>query len=208
MSARMMLLPVVLAVVLPALVSACAPAPRTPAPPPQIPTILPPTTITRTPQMADRPLPDDCELVLPVEVLDQKLGRELGGELKQIIGVREPSLGRTGKLDCYYGLGERQPIAAAPVVVGLATYVDEPTAAGRVADSVTAEREDGATTGKVDVTKHKADLVVTAAERLLIGSLGKTTYVVRVKAGFLPEDQVPGFLAALAQQSMTPAEED
>ncbi|MBY8848264.1 hypothetical protein [Saccharothrix longispora] len=208
MSARMMLLPVVLAVVFSALAQACSSVAPPPAPPPRIPTILPPTTISRTPQMADRPLPEDCEFVLTVEVLDQKLGRELGGELKQIIGVPEPSLGRTGKIDCYYGLGQRQPIAAAPVIVGLATYVDEPTAAGRVADSVTAEREDGATITPVDVTRHKASLVVTRTERLLVGSLGKTTYVVRAKAGFLPDEQVGPFLVALAQQSMTPVEED
>jgi hypothetical protein len=196
---------VVAAVVL-VLCSACS-TEKPPAPPPQIPTILPPTTITRTPQMVDRPLPDDCAAIVPVDVLHQRLGHELPGELKHIIGVAEPSLGRTAKVDCYYGVGDRQPLAAAPVIIGLSTYVDEPTAAGRVADSVAAERQDGATVTQVDVGKRKGSLVVTKDERLVMGSLGKTTFVARAKVGVVPDDQVGAFLAALAQQSMTPVED-
>ncbi|NUT52939.1 MAG: hypothetical protein HOV94_37475 [Saccharothrix sp.] len=184
----------------------CAAVTPGPVAQPQIPTILPPTTITRIPQMTDRPLPDDCELVVPVEVLHQRLGRELPGELKTIIGIPEPSLGRTGKIDCYYGVPERQPLTAAPVVIGLATYTDEPTASGRVAESLAAERQDGASVREVDVGKRKGSLVTTKDERLLMGWLGKTTFVARAKAGVLPDDAIGGFLAAVAQQSMTPVE--
>lgn len=173
---------------------------------PQIPTILPPTTISRIPQMVDRPLPDDCELVVPVELFHQKLGRELPGELKTIIGIPEPSLGRTGKIDCYYAIPERQPLTAAPVVIGLATYNDEPTAQSRVSESVAAERQQGATVREVDVGKRKGQLVSTKSERLVMGWLGKTTFVARAKVDVLPEDAIGGFLAALAQQSMTPVE--
>lgn len=173
---------------------------------PQIPTILPPTTITRVPQMVDRPMPDDCELVVPVELFHQKLGRVLPGELKTIIGIPEPSLGRTGKIDCYYGVPENQPIAAAPVIIGLAAYTDEPTANARVADSVAAERQEGATVAEVDVGKKKGQLVSTKDERMVVGWLGKTTYVARAKVGVLPDDAVGGILAALAQQAMTPVE--
>ncbi|MFJ6676311.1 hypothetical protein ACIQMJ_34865 [Actinosynnema sp. NPDC091369] len=184
----------------------CAAVQQQPVVQPQIPTILPPTTITRIPQMVDRPIPDDCELVVPVELFHQKLGRELPGELKTIIGIPEPSLGRTGKIDCYYGVPERQPIAAAPVIIGLATYNDEPTATSRVAESVDAERQEGATVREVDVGKKKGQFVSTKDERLVMGSLGKTTYVARAKAGVLPDDAVAGALAALAQQAMTPVE--
>ncbi|TQM83785.1 hypothetical protein FHX81_6212 [Saccharothrix saharensis] len=184
----------------------CAAVQPQPVVQPQIPTIVPPTTISRIPQMVDRPIPDDCELVVPVELFHQKLGRELPGELKTIIGIPEPSLGRTGKIDCYYGVPERQPIAAAPVIIGLATYNDEPTAGGRVTESVDAERQEGASVREVDVGKKKGQFVSTKDERLVMGSLGKTTYVARAKAGVLPDDAVAGALAALAQQAMTPVE--
>jgi hypothetical protein len=196
----------VLAAMVVLLCAGCAAVQQGPVAQPAIPTILPPTTISRVPQMVDRPIPDDCELVVPVEVFHQRLGRELPGELKTIIGIPEPSLGRTGKIDCYYAVPERQPIANAPVVIGLATYADEPTATGRVAESVTLERQEGATVAEVDVGKKKGQFVSTKDERLVMGSLGKTTYVVRAKAGVLPDDAIGGFLAALAQQSMTPIE--
>lgn len=187
--------------------AACSAVKPPPAAPPQIPTIVPPTSFSRVPQMTDRPLPDDCELIVPIEFLNRALGGELPGELRTIIGIPEPSLGRTGKIDCYYGLAERQPLTAARVVVGLATYADEPTAAGRVADSVTAERGEGASVTQLDVGKQKASLVSTKDERLLMGSLGKTTFVSRAKVGVVPDDKVGAFLAALAQQSMTPIED-
>ncbi|PSL57812.1 hypothetical protein B0I31_10123 [Saccharothrix carnea] len=184
----------------------CAAVQPQPVAQPQIPTILPPTTISRVPQMVDRPIPDDCELVVPVELFHQKLGRELPGELKTIIGIPEPSLGRTGKIDCYYAVPERKPIAAAPVIIGLAAYTDAPTAAARVEESVTAERQEGATVREVDVGKKKGQFVSTKDERLVMGSLGKTTFVARAKLGVLPDDAIAGFLAALAQQAMTPVE--
>ncbi|WP_433263291.1 hypothetical protein ACQPZF_31805 [Actinosynnema sp. CS-041913] len=176
------------------------------APPPQIPTIVAPTSASRTPVMTDRELLDDCELILPVELVNQHLGRELQGELKHIIGVPEPSLGRTKKIDCYYEVPERQPLTAAPLIIGLATYVDEPTAKNRVADSVNAERQEGASVAEVDVGKQKGQLVSTNAERLVIGSLGKTTFVARAKTGFVPDDKMSAFLTTLAAQSMTPIE--
>jgi hypothetical protein len=187
--------------------AACSTEAPPPAPPPQIPTIHPPSSVTRTPVMVDRPLPDECELIVPVEVVNQRLGRELPGEPRQIIGIPEPSLGRTGKIDCYYGLAPNQPLVASPLIIGLATYTDEPTAKGRVADSVTAERQEGASVAEVDVGKQKGSLVSTSTERLLIGSLGKTTFVVRAKIGLVPDDQVTALLSALAAQSMTPIED-
>ncbi|MEU4742856.1 hypothetical protein AB0G02_20655 [Actinosynnema sp. NPDC023658] len=173
---------------------------------PPIPTIVAPTTITRVPQMVDRPVPDDCELVVPVEALHQRLGRELPGELKTIIGIPEPSLARTAKIDCYYGVPKGQDLGAAPVVIGLANYGDEASAAARVDESVAAERQDGATVSEVDVGKKKGKLVSAKDERLVMGHLGKTTYVARAKVGVLPDDLVGIFLSSIAEQSMIPVE--
>ncbi|MBP2338142.1 hypothetical protein [Saccharothrix coeruleofusca] len=186
---------------------ACSAEQAPPPPAPPIPKIVPPTSASRVPVMVDRPLPDDCELVVPVEVMNQRLGRELPGEPRLIIGIPEPALGRTGKIDCYYGLAQGQQLAAAPVVIGLSAYNDEATARGRVTDSVSAERQEGGAVSEVEVGKQKGSLVVTRDERLLLGSLGKTTFVVRVKAGVVPDDQVGPVLAALAAQSMTPTED-
>ncbi|MEV0680654.1 hypothetical protein AB0I60_29475 [Actinosynnema sp. NPDC050436] len=185
----------------------CTNQPAPVAPPVQIPTILAPTTVVRTPVMVDRELPDDCELIVPVEVVNAKIGREVQAEVRTIVGIPEPSLARTSKIDCYYDLAEKQPLAAAPLIIGLATYADEASAKERVAESIAAERAEGGSVAEVDVGKQKASLISTPGERLLLGSLGKTTFVARAKVGFVPDDKMSAVLSALAAQSMTPIEE-
>jgi hypothetical protein len=185
---------------------ACSPAvPQTQAPPPQIPKITPPTTPSRTPVMVDRPaLPDDCELVVPIEVMNATLGQELPGEPRIIIGIKEPGIGRTGKIDCYYGIPEKKNLPDAKIVIGLSTYTDELTARTRVTESVEAERADGAKVTEVDVGKQKGTLIEGKDEQLLIGFLGKSTFVVRNRNNFIPQAKLVAILPVLAQQSMTP----
>ena len=93
--------------------------------------------------------------------MNQVLGQELPGEPKLIVGIPEPGTGRTGKIDCYYGIPPGKPLRAAVVIVGLASYVDELTARTRVADSVEAERQYGATIKEIEVGKQRASLVST-----------------------------------------------
>jgi hypothetical protein len=112
-------------------------------------------------------------------------------------------LGRTGKIDCYFGIAPGKALPDAMIIVGLATYVDELTARNRVTDSLEAERKDGATITDVEVGKQRGSLVATSGERLLIGSLGKTTFVVRAKNGVLPDDKIGPVLSAFGAQSMT-----
>ena len=83
--------------------AACSPTvPQTQAPPPQIPKSTPPTTPSRIPVMVDRPaLPDDCELVVPVEVMNPFRNIDIG----------------SGRFDPAY-LESISPMAA--VAVGLA----------------------------------------------------------------------------------------
>ncbi|GGU87569.1 hypothetical protein [Lentzea flava] len=188
-----------------AVCAACSsPAPQSQEPPPQIPKITPPTTPSRVPAMVDRPLPDDCELVVPVDVMNATLGQELPGGPRIIIGIKEPSIGRTGKIDCYYGIPEKKNLPDAKIIVGLSTYTDELTARTRITESIEAERQDGAKITEVDVGKQKGTLIEGKEEQLLIGSLGKTTFVVRNRNNFLPQARLMAVLPVLAQQSMTP----
>ncbi|WNV89539.1 hypothetical protein [Umezawaea sp. Da 62-37] len=182
---------------------ACAAPEKPAAPPPQIPRIVIPSSVTRTPVMADRPIPDDCELIVPASQVAQGIGQELPGKTRMIIGVPEPSLARTAKADCYYGVPEDKSLPDAIVVVGLSTYADEPTAKDRVTESLDAERAEGATITEIDVGKQKGTLVANSQEHLVIGSLGTSTFVVRAKNGVLPDDKIASVLAGFAAQSMT-----
>jgi hypothetical protein len=188
-----------------AVCAACSPGgSQTQAPAPQIPRITPPTTPSRVPVMVDRALPDDCELVVPVEVMNATLGQELPGDPRIIIGIKEPGIGRTGKLDCYYGIPEKGNLLDAKIVIGLSTYTDELTARTRVAESVEAERLSGVKVTEIDVGKQKGTLIEGKDEQMLIGSLGKSTFVVRNRNNFIPQAKLIAILSVLAQQSMTP----
>ena len=181
---------------------ACATPKRPAAPPPQIPTIVVPTSVTRTPVMADRPLPEGCDLIVPTEQVGQAIGQELP-KPTEIIGIPEPGIARTGKIDCYYGIPANKALADAIVVIGVSTYADDASAAQRITESVEAERREGAAVSDVEVGKQRGTLLTTPKELLLIGSLGKSTFVVRAKAGLLPDAQLATVLSGFAVQSMT-----
>lgn len=154
--------------------------------------------------MVDRPLPDDCELVVSADAMNAAVGQELPGEPRIIIGIKEPGIGRTGKIDCYYGIPDKKGLPEAKIVIGLSTYADEATARTRVGESVEAERAEGAKVTEVDVGKQKGTLVEGKDEQMVIGALGKSTFVVRNRNNFIPQDKLLSVLPALAQQSMTP----
>ncbi|KOV80780.1 hypothetical protein [Nocardia sp. NRRL S-836] len=189
-----------------ALTAACSTtAPQSQAPPPQIPKITPQTSASRAAAMVDRPtLPDDCDLVVDADAMNAVLGQQLPGEPRIIIGVKEPGIGRTGKIDCYYGIPPKQELTAAKIVIGLSTYTDELTARTRVSESVEGERQNGAKITEVDVGKQKGTLIEGKDEQLVIGSLGKSTFVVRSWNNFVPQQNLTKILTTLAQQAMTP----
>ena len=190
-----------------AALAACTQEKPPAAPPPQIPTIVAPTSASKIRPMVDRPMPEDCELIVPVDRVNELIGRKMEGELKMIVGIHEPSIARTAKIDCYHDVPKGKNFAESPLIIGLSTYEDDASAKERVTESIDAEKKEGGTSTEVDVGKHKASLVSTNAQRLLIGSLGKTTYVVRAKTGYLPEEKVKDILTALAVQSMTPLDD-
>ena len=192
------------AVALVTCVACSTPEAQTQAPPPQIPKITPPTTPSKVPLMVDRALPDDCELVVPADTMNATLGQVLPGEPRIIVGIKEPGIGRTGKIDCYYGIPAKRGLPEAPIVIGLSTYTDDLTARTRVGESVEAERQDGAKISEVDVGKQKGTLIEGKEEQMLIGSLGKSTFVVRSRHNFIPQQRLIAILPVLAQLSMTP----
>jgi hypothetical protein len=176
--------------------------PREPAPPPRIPVIAPPSSAVATPVMADRPVPDDCELVVPAEDVSSVVGKDLAAPV-QIVGIPEPAVARTAKLDCYYGVPEGKQVGDAAVIIGLSNFADEASATKRITESVDAEKQEGAAVEQIDVGKQKASYVVTKEERFVAGTIGKSSFVVRAKPDTLPDDRVKAVLADLAARSMT-----
>ncbi len=126
-------------------------------------------------------LPPGCESLLPFTDLDQALGRPLFGETRQIKGVAQPSIGRTGRLTCYYGLakGGRGPI---PVEVGVSTYEDAASAAERVTATVAAARGSGATSqANATVAGQPATVLGMPAGFTVVVAQGDRTIAVTVR---------------------------
>ena len=88
-------------------------------------------------------LPTGCDSLLPFTDLDQALGRPLFGQTVFTKGVAQPSIGRTGRVTCGYGVpnnGRGVP----PVEVGVSTYKDVESATSRVEATVSQLRAIGA----------------------------------------------------------------
>ncbi|HEY6744749.1 MAG TPA: hypothetical protein VI357_03430 [Mycobacteriales bacterium] len=112
-----------------------------------------PPSATSTPS-----LPAGCDAVLPFTDLDQALGRPLFGGSRYIVGVAQPSIGRTGRVTCQYGLAPNGK-GAAPLEVGMSTYKDAASAADRVEATVAALRA-GATSQKAATVAGQPTTVI------------------------------------------------
>lgn len=116
-------------------------------------------------------LPGGCDAILPFTDLDQALGRPLFGGSRFVLGVAQPSIGRTGRVTCQYGLPPGGK-GAAPLEVGLSTYKDAASATDRV-EATIAELRSGATS--------QATATVAGQPATVIGS--KTAYTAVLAQG-------------------------
>lgn len=168
---------------------ACSSGSDPEAPPAAAPTSAPTTgssgpaepTPTPTPK-----LPAGCESLLPFTDLDQALGRPLFGETRQIQGVAQPSIGRTGRLTCYYGLpqGGRGTV---PVEVGVSTYTDATKAADRVTATIAAARGSGATSqSTATVAGQPATVLGGKTSITVVTAQGDRTVAVTVQRSLQP----------------------
>jgi hypothetical protein len=124
-------------------------------------------------------LPAGCDQMLPFTDLDQALGRPLFGQSRYVLGVAEPSIGRTGRVTCQFGL---QPNArgAAPLEVGVSTYKDAESATERVAATVAALRASATSQRSATVAGQQAVLIGTKTDNNLVVAQGDRTVAVTI----------------------------
>ena len=112
-------------------------------------------------------LPGGCDQMLPFSDLDQALGRPLFGQSRFVLGVAEPSIGRTGRVTCQFGLAAngRGP---AMLEVGVSTYKDAASAADRVAATVAALRATATSQKTATVAGQDATMIGTKTDYNLV----------------------------------------
>jgi hypothetical protein len=172
-------------------------------PPAAKPGVPPGFSTSAAPVSGERTVPKTCGGIASLGEVTDILGTAVTGQTLPIVGVPEPKIGRTARLDCYYGVPEGQQPAAAAVWIGLASYADEGAAKRRMASTVDAEREAGAKASDVPVGPDRGVLLV-GAKRTLVAMRGKNTVVVTVVPGLIPEDQSASLLGRLADRALTP----
>lgn len=190
-----------LVVVLAAVTAVPACTSDTPAAPPKVPTFG--TFSASAPASSARALPKTCAGVASLGEVTDILQVAVTGQTLPVVGVPEPKIGRTARLDCYYGVPAGQPIAAAVVSIGVASYTDSGSARKRMDGTISDEREAGAQAADVPVGADHG-VLLTGTRRTLVAMRGNNTVVVSVALDLVPENQAGSLIGKLADRALTP----
>jgi hypothetical protein len=151
---------------------------------------------------AERTVPDNCGDVATLDDLTRDLDNLVTGAVHPIVGVPQSSIGRTARIDCYYGVPLGQPLAKAKVWIGLASYVNEESARKRVTATVADERIAGATVSDVQVGEDRG-VLIRNANWMLVAGRGRVTVVVQVIPVLVPVDHAGALLGQVAEHALT-----
>ncbi|MGH3757089.1 hypothetical protein [Actinophytocola sp.] len=185
-----------------AVVAGCARAEEEPVVVPEVPQI---GTTAPASGARERPVPQTCGELATSEDVGTIIGTLITGEPQPVVGVPQESIGRTARLDCYYGLPAGKPLSAAIVWIGVASYTDEASAQGRVTATITGERDVGARVNEVPVGQGRG-VLLRGQTWMLVAMRGSTTVVVSVRPDLVREDRAGAILGQLADKALTPRE--
>ncbi|TCO53046.1 hypothetical protein [Actinocrispum wychmicini] len=149
-------------------------------------------------------LPTGCGAIATPEEVASAVGRAMNGTTKLVNGTPDTKIGRTARIDCYYGLTEGQQLPDAPVAVGLASYTDADAANKRVSSTVDGEKQAGAKVSDVQVGADKGKLMVGKKIATLVATYKATTVVVIAQLDLVPEAQAPSVLGKIADRALSP----
>ncbi|RLK59448.1 hypothetical protein [Actinokineospora cianjurensis] len=187
---RTLLLALVMAVA-----AGCTSAPPPAAKAPEIPRI---STSAAKPRVERVALPASCGRLLTRQDLDDVVETVITGRTEVVVGVGLPKIGRTGRIDCYYGIPQDQPPAAAVLTVGMAAYTDQTSARQRVQETVDAERDKGIAAEEIKVGTDTGFLIE-GDTRTVVVAHGTLTVAVTVAKTLATPEQV----AKLADRALT-----
>jgi hypothetical protein len=165
-----------------------------------------PAFTSSTPQSAvatEKAVPKTCGGLATLTEVTDILGTAVTGQTLPVVGVPEPKIGRTARLDCYYGVPEGKLPVDAVVSIGFATYSDDAAAKRRMSSTVEAEREAGAKATDVQVGPDKG-VLISSTRHTVVAVRGKNTIVVTVHPDVVPQDQAASLIGRLADHALTP----
>jgi hypothetical protein len=125
-------------------------------------------------------LPTGCDSMLPFTDLDRALGRPLFGQTVFTKGVAQPSIGRTGRITCGFGVA-RNGRGVPPVEVGVSTYTDIESATRRVQATISQLRSIGANQAEATVSGLPATVLGTGTSFTVVLAQGSRTIAVTLQ---------------------------
>jgi hypothetical protein len=186
------------------LVAACSFA-SPPLDTPAIPTF---TTSTTPPPVTrgKRPVPKACASVVSRQEVEIAVGKQLNGESQEIVGVPQPSIGRTARLDCYYGIPGGKSRDSASVMIGIATYKDDQSAQERLSSSVQAEQNDGAKAMDVKIGPDNGVILSggNGDQFTLVVAHGPTSVVINAAHNLVASSKMQQALIKIADRALAP----
>jgi hypothetical protein len=137
--------------------------------------------------------------VASLDDLTRILATFVTGPVQRIVGVPQDNIGRTARLDCYYGLPAGQPVAGAPIWIGFASYVNDESASKRATATVADERAAAGTVSVSDVpVGEDRGVLIRNANWMLVAARGSNTVVVQVAPALVREDHAGALLGQVA----------
>ena len=133
------------------------------------------------------------------DAVDKIVGHPLGGTSQRVVGVPVSSIGRTARLDCYYGVPDGQNVTAALVTIGVSTYTDAAAATARVTSTVNDARTAQSKISTTKIGTAAATLMISQQNQALAVADGTRTVTVTANTGVLPQGNDLPQLTALIQ---------
>lgn len=148
-----------------------------------------PTFSTAAPASGERAVPKTCGDVATPEEISTILTTLVTGPVTPVVGTPQESIGRTARLDCYYG----GTGATAPVWIALASYTDERSATQRKEATIEEERATGAIVSAVRIDSGRG-VLLTGKRLVVVAQRERTTVVVSVAKTLVRPDFAGTFL--------------
>jgi hypothetical protein len=164
-----------------------------------------PATATSAPPFAGK-LPASCDAVAKATDVDKILGHPLTGSSNLVKGIAEASIGRTGRLDCYYGIPPNQTVTTAALSIGITAYDTPAHASHRVLETVNEARDTGYSSSDVQVSGQNAVLLAGQKNQEVVLSANTITVLVSAANSVVQPGKAGPPLIQLAARALSAAE--
>lgn len=146
----------------------------------------------------------ECADLLPLDTVEQALGRPVIGRTQFVRGIAEPNIGRLTYLNCRYGLAtpaRGKPAPEPQLEVGVSLYDSADQAAARIRGTVADYRSHGASQQDAAVGGDPATILVGYGNPTLVVAEGPRTVAVTVDPKLIAAAPTAG-LVAIAQAAL------